>query len=289
MDFTTVAVVGAHFEEKRATAMGVVFAGSGFGSLLLAPMIGWLNEYYGFWKGSMLIIAGLLLNCVPLSLLYSEKESDVSEPAESVAVALTKSVVSPISSKKSTHEVKNEPAQDKISSAAQTDDTDPSAVDSDILGAHQDQLIENAIPSGLSSIAFQEQSRCVSFTEALQNMMDITLLTNYVFLIFNVAILTIYLGIRMPFVYIPHLSTELGLTTERNSSYLIAIVGVSNTLGRLILGAWADKTSINRLHMFNAILMINGLANIATPLINHYYLMAIYCCVFGATYGEIFF
>lgn len=291
MDFTTVAVVGAHFEKKRATAMGVVFAGSGFGSLILAPLIGWLNEFYGFWKGSMLIIAGLLLNCVPLSLLYSGKDAmgPQQSTAESVDVVVTKSGVSPFSSKKNTQEVKNAPSQDKISSTAQTDDTDPPAANSGTLGSHQEQLIENAIPLGLSSLVYQEQSRCATFTETIKDMMDLTLLTNYVFLIFNVAILTIYLGIRMPFVYIPHLATELGLATERNSSYLIAIVGVSNTFGRLILGAWADKTSLSRLSIFNGILMLNGLSNIAIPFVNHYYLLAIYCCVFGATYGDNFF
>ncbi|KAG8198569.1 hypothetical protein JTE90_026467 [Oedothorax gibbosus] len=85
------------------------------------------------------------------------------------------------------------------------------------------------------------------------------------------------LGIRIPFVYVPARVVELGLASPEEASFLLAITGVCNVLGRLIFGFWVDRTTIKRqrLHVFNAILMINGLSHFTTVFIHKYYQMAI--------------
>lgn len=185
----------------------------------------------------------------------------------------------------------NVPSQDEISSALHNDVHDAPRKDSLALHEHQEMQIARGVRNATSSLVYEEQARCTCMTlsDVIHNLMDVSLLTNYVFLLFNLCGLIFSLGIRIPFVYIPHRATELGLATEESSSYLIAVIGVSNTLGRLVLGAWADKTSISRLSLFNVILMINGLSNFATSLITKYYQMVIYCSVFGATFGENYF
>ncbi|XP_064594828.1 monocarboxylate transporter 12-like [Liolophura sinensis] len=59
---TAILVVGLHFNEKRALATGIAMSGSGVGTFAISYLTERLLEWYG-WRGTVLIIAGLVLNC----------------------------------------------------------------------------------------------------------------------------------------------------------------------------------------------------------------------------------
>ncbi|GIY34630.1 monocarboxylate transporter 12 [Caerostris darwini] len=61
-----------YLEKNVATAIGISLAGSGIGALIFAPLMAWLINYYGSWKGALLIATGLILNCLVLSLFYRD-------------------------------------------------------------------------------------------------------------------------------------------------------------------------------------------------------------------------
>lgn len=61
--------VTCYFEKKRSLATGIAVCGSGLGTFLFAPLIEYLIAEYG-WRGAMLIIAGLVLNCAVLGALF---------------------------------------------------------------------------------------------------------------------------------------------------------------------------------------------------------------------------
>ncbi|KAG8193735.1 hypothetical protein JTE90_005033 [Oedothorax gibbosus] len=278
LDFSSVFILGIHFHEHRATAMGISFSGSGFGSLLLAPLMGWLNLYYGFWKGTMLIAAGLMLNCTVFSMLYSDfGYSPGTVSSESFADVLQGGVVTPIGSTETQTTVKTLPSKVSVKEATQTDSHDTEI-----------ELVEvQPLQTSSRSLLYEEQSRCSRFAHMVRNIIDLSVFSNYAYIVFNLGNFIFCLGIRIPFVYVPDRAVELGLATPEHASFLLAIAGVCNTLGRLIFGFWADRTTITRLHIFNAILMVNGLSHFATVFINKYYQMAIYSCVFGLTFGGL--
>jgi predicted MFS family arabinose efflux permease len=66
-------LVSEWFSSKRASAIGVVFAGSGIGIMLLAPLSEWLISTYG-WSSTFEIYAGMvLLILLPVvGLAYSQ-------------------------------------------------------------------------------------------------------------------------------------------------------------------------------------------------------------------------
>ncbi|CAG2107617.1 unnamed protein product, partial [Medioppia subpectinata] len=84
-----------YFEKRRAFATGIAVCGSGIGSAVLAPLIEWLVGLFG-WKGAMLIVAGLTLNCCVFGALFrplvetyedcdeNEKEKEVTKPLKEV-------------------------------------------------------------------------------------------------------------------------------------------------------------------------------------------------------------
>ena len=56
-------MVGYYFERRRGLAAGIACSGAGAGMLILSPLAGYLVEEYN-WKGCLLIMAGVNLQCI---------------------------------------------------------------------------------------------------------------------------------------------------------------------------------------------------------------------------------
>ena len=63
-------MIGHYFEKRRALATGIASCGSGVGTFVFAPLSVGLLDLYG-WKGSMWIIAGIILNGVVCGATFS--------------------------------------------------------------------------------------------------------------------------------------------------------------------------------------------------------------------------
>jgi MFS family permease len=61
--------VTCYFEKKRSLATGIAVCGSGLGTFVFAPLTEYLIDEYG-WRGAVMIIAGLVLNCAILGALF---------------------------------------------------------------------------------------------------------------------------------------------------------------------------------------------------------------------------
>jgi len=64
----SIIIVSYYFQKRRAFATGVAVCGSGAGCFVLAPVGKVLLEKYR-WKGAMLILSALTLNCCVFSAL----------------------------------------------------------------------------------------------------------------------------------------------------------------------------------------------------------------------------
>ncbi|EDW30766.1 GL13330 [Drosophila persimilis] len=115
-------------------------------------------------------------------------------------------------------------------------------------------------------------------------MMNFSLLKDMIFVIFSVSNFCTSIGFNVPYLYIAAYSEELGIS-KQNSSYLIATIGVANTVGRIILGYVSDKPWVNRLLVYNVCLTACGFATAMVPLCKDFNSLAMYCVVFGFTIG----
>lgn len=84
--------VTCYFEKYRSLATGIAVCGSGLGTFLFAPISEYLITEYG-WRGALLIIAAVVLNCIILGALFRpipdiRESKPVSRAASSSAVAL---------------------------------------------------------------------------------------------------------------------------------------------------------------------------------------------------------
>lgn len=93
--------------------------------------------------------------------------------------------------------------------------------------------------------------------DTMNEMMDFGLLKDPVFIVFTVSNFLTSIGFNIPYVYLAAQAEVLQLTKE-HASYLLAIIGIANTVGRIILGYISDKPWVNRLLVYNLCLTICG-------------------------------
>lgn len=66
--------VTTYFEKYRSLATGIAVCGSGFGTFIFAPLTEYLIKNYT-WRGALLIIAGIVLNCILFGALFRPLEA----------------------------------------------------------------------------------------------------------------------------------------------------------------------------------------------------------------------
>lgn len=87
--------------------------------------------------------------------------------------------------------------------------------------------------------------------------MNFSLFKDPIFILFTLSNFATSLGFNVPYVYLADQAKVLNLSTEQGS-YLLAIIGIANTFGRIILGYLSDKSWVNRLWVYNVCLTICG-------------------------------
>lgn len=92
-------------------------------------------------------------------------------------------------------------------------------------------------------------------------MINFSLFKDPIFVLFTVSNFATSLGFYVPYFCLADRAKDLSLS-DNDGSYLLAIIGVFNTLGRLILGYVSDKSWVNRLWVYNWCLVICGLGKL---------------------------
>ena len=73
--------MATYFRNKRALATGIASCGSGIGALVMAPIISFLEDSFG-WGHSMMLIGTMVLACIPLGMLFRPIISDTQETSK---------------------------------------------------------------------------------------------------------------------------------------------------------------------------------------------------------------
>lgn len=94
--------------------------------------------------------------------------------------------------------------------------------------------------------------------DTLSEMLDFSLFKDIIFIIFTLSNFLTSIGFNIPYVYIVSKAKEAGLT-DQQGSMLLSIIGIGNTLGRIVLGFVSDKPWVNRLMVYNWCLTICGI------------------------------
>jgi len=121
-------------------------------------------------------------------------------------------------------------------------------------------------------------------TKILSQMLDFSLFKDPIFMMYATSNFLTSIGFNVPYVYTVDRAVLWGIE-GKDAAFLLSVIGISNTVARLVLGWLSDRTWINRLYLYNMCLVICGVSMALSPFMATYYLQAIYCAIFGITSG----
>ncbi|KAL5103749.1 Monocarboxylate transporter 12 [Taenia crassiceps] len=243
----TICIVTEYFNSKRALALGFAVCGSGLGTFLFAPLLNYLTNIYS-WRGAMFLEGGLILNgCV----------------CGAVFRPLTRSPVlihPPITS----HKAFNSPSKH----------------------LPEEGEGESSKMPGERATMPVTPSLFLRILRPLINAFSLYLLANATFLIFAASNFLTSLGFNAPFLFATDRAIQMRVEESR-ASFLVAAIGIGNTLGRVAFGALAMTRRIRiRLHLYNGSLVICGLITAISYWAVEYPLILTYYLAFGFFSGS---
>jgi hypothetical protein len=122
-------------------------------------------------------------------------------------------------------------------------------------------------------------------TEPKENKaFDLKILLNILFLLFAISNFLTSLGFNAPYIYINDQAISHGISPE-HADILLQIIGISNMIGRIVLGFLSDLKQFNRLYLYSSVITICGIANLIEPFLTTFPYLAIYAGTFGFTSG----
>lgn len=89
----------------------------------------------------------------------------------------------------------------------------------------------------------------------------------------------------MPFYYLVDYAHNIGINPQQGA-FLLSIIGITNTFGRIVCGFICDKPWVDALKIYNWSLIIGGLATMGSAWLTSFAMLACYAALFGLCVGE---
>ncbi|XP_076162612.1 monocarboxylate transporter 5-like isoform X2 [Ptiloglossa arizonensis] len=275
--------------------------GSGLGTLVFVPCLKYLIARYG-WRGALMICSGIVLNCIVLGALFRPLKASKPQKRSSPEDSFTKSLQKDDTKLYAVSFQKLNNSVGIISTISQ-----PALISKDVL--HQENLedIQKEIPNLVqrhneemvyiheslknlpSKMKYSNTNSkfkvyCKEKIGNLQEMLDISILKDPVYVLFTFSNFCTSIGFYVPYVYVLPQAEEQGIN-KNDASYLLIVIGIANTLGRIVLGYISDKPWVNRLLIYNLCLTICGISTILSTVCRSFETFILYSSIFGFTSG----
>ncbi|XP_046387673.1 uncharacterized protein LOC124157184 isoform X2 [Ischnura elegans] len=119
-----------------------------------------------------------------------------------------------------------------------------------------------------------------AFKSALGSMLDMSLLSDPVFLLIGLSNVFGMLGLYVPFVYLVDAAKQTGVESG-TASFLLSIIGITNTVGRVLCGLVADLPQVDSMLLNNLCLLGSAISVAFTPFCYNYYSFVAMSIAFG--------
>ncbi|CDW52676.1 MFS 1 domain containing protein [Trichuris trichiura] len=163
-----------------------------------------------------------------------------------------------------------------------------------------DSLYEGAIPDSTSRQSIkgtvpmdrmaesipriiQRKRKCFSVVlrNVLRDTFSIRLFASPTYSLFTLCYVLSTIGFFVPFLYLPSQAEMLGSSAEM-ASFLVSIIGIVNTISRILWGWLVDRPRVDAMQMINCANLVAGTSTVVLPYLNYYPELVVYCVFFGA-------
>ncbi|XP_033728182.1 monocarboxylate transporter 12-like [Pecten maximus] len=124
------------------------------------------------------------------------------------------------------------------------------------------------------------ESRCSSLRQTL----GISMLSSPSMVVFLVSSFLVSAGFYIPFNFLPTFAKEIGLSASEGA-LLISIIGIFNTLLRVVIGIVSDRSWADCILTNGVVLVVGGITTFFIPYYTSFCALAGYSAVFGSAIG----
>ncbi len=260
--------VGYYFDKRRSFAIGIAVCGTGVGTFLLSPINSKLTSIYG-WQGAFLIKSAIILNCClcgvlirpvpiePAEILKNERERKAAEAKQSETEAEKKLFLA-VEAVPASLYVSEPNKLNKSPTTAAVDMNKSLQVIGNINGSRdmhkrsnnsirnmnlsQNMLAQcrslQHIPTGSENTSQTDENSNQppkGLVEKLKKIIDLSIFFDFIFVFFGISNFFTSLGFNAPFIFITDQATSVSIPAD-HAAWLLSTIGISNTVGRVILG-----------------------------------------------------
>jgi len=243
-----VTAVGYWFEKKRSLVTGISTCGSGFGTIVFAPVVTALEASLG-WQWCNRIVACFCLACSVLGATMKPVPRKQKDDEDSIT-ELKKQNENPII-KNGAYVAKEE--VDFIDGSGA-----PSSDDSKLVDAETE-----------TKIVEKENGY-------------ITVLKNVPFLMVMLGNLPAVMGLYIPYMFLPGITQQRGMS-EAESALLISLIGFFNTGGRIVSGAVTDHPRVDALFVTTLALFFGAICPALMTFCYNFWSYCLVCILFGVS------
>ncbi|KAK2179743.1 hypothetical protein NP493_474g02003 [Ridgeia piscesae] len=145
---------------------------------------------------------------------------------------------------------------------------------------------EDGVSEATEQGVCRKKSPFKEMCDTLQKMLDLSLLKDPAFCLYNVACFLCMSGFYVPYTYLPAYAITGGMSRTK-AAYLLSIIGVFSTLARVITGWVSDRPWADCFMITNAALMVGGISTMLCPFCTTFTLRALYSVVYGMSTGRL--
>ncbi|CAH1140241.1 unnamed protein product [Phyllotreta striolata] len=284
-----VVCVGYYFESKRSLATGIAVCGSGVGTIVIAPLAKYLLELYG-WKGANLALAAMCFGCVVMGFAMKPIEYKQREEKTVTMIYQNGNGLMQNDEKKSYTSLGDISASRHsiASNKSKKSNVLPPLSRQDVLYSgsirnlkeFQSQKSLQDFRQSMLSIPKAKRDYAGGCSRMLKELVDVELMKDPVFITIALSNFLGFVGLYVPFVYIGGAAKEDGVD-ELKRPLLISIIGISNTVGRIVCGFIGDMPKVNTLLVNNICLLVLGISMGAMAFCHAFYSYAIAAFIYG--------
>ena len=314
-------VLNQYFEKRRGIANGIALSGSGFGSMAIPPLMLYALDTYGL-EGTLLIMGGIALNICVCGMLfrpanfYLRRHSLNMERQLSLREAVLEGMKGPSgvgNAGFNTDGICDAPVRASEHGVETSDEMNSERHLNPIALLHLSGKGTNfknkedaiTVPNlektdkhnmVISVIDIDCLSKSVDTSSADTNgktfssgnqsqthpWFEFCLLKNPIFLIYAMSItMAICIYFDMFIMATPH-ATDLGFSSTQ-STMVLSIMGVADTVGRIGFGIFADFNIIKKQHIFHAALAMTSIVLCVIPSLTTYGTYTFACVLFSVS------
>jgi len=115
----------------------------------------------------------------------------------------------------------------------------------------------------------------------LKEMMNFQLLADPLFLLIGISNVFGMIGFYTPFVYLPSMAAQYDDISVEDAAFLVSVIGVSNTIGRVLSGWVSDFAWVNSLVVTNIAIILSALCVFVFPFCSSYASFVTVALLFG--------